>query len=129
MLNKMINYLVGNYRYLLYYSNTLKFLLRDHIVFQIDTRIHSMNAECYNSGQCKICKCRTTALQMCNAACLGKCYPKMLSKYVLNKMIMSGHHDSNQCTTYFNIDGVDWRYDVINHVFVKHEEDIENGLG
>jgi len=37
-----------------------------------------MNRECYTSGQCVKCGCATTALQMCDRACEGNCYPPML---------------------------------------------------
>ncbi len=77
------HYIVGNYRYILYYSN-LKFLIRKHILEQIEFRINNMNKECYDSGECIKCGCSTTALQMCNKSCEGKCYPKMLSKKMWN---------------------------------------------
>ena len=39
-----------------------------------------MDQECYNAGECKICGCQTTALQMANKACDKPCYPEMLSR-------------------------------------------------
>ena len=47
-----------------------------------------MDKQCYNEGQCKMCGCQTTALQMANKACDKPCYPSMLSKSqwcVINK--------------------------------------------
>lgn len=73
------SYFIGNYRYKLYYSK-YKFLIRKHILEQIEYRINSMDQECYNNGQCKICGCKTTALQMANKACDKPCYPLMVSK-------------------------------------------------
>lgn len=72
-------YVQGNIRYILWYSN-FKFLIRKHIRLQIAIRIKSMNRECHISGACIKCGCKTTHLQMCNKACDGDCYPKMLSK-------------------------------------------------
>lgn len=74
-------YLQGTIRYKLYYSR-FKFLIPKHIREQIDARISSMDRECYNQGQCKLCGCQTTALQMANKACDKPCYPKMISKNV-----------------------------------------------
>lgn len=72
-------YIQGNIRYKLYYSE-YKFLIRKHIQEQIYCRINSMDIECYNTGQCKICGCKTTALQMCDKKCDKPCYPRMLNK-------------------------------------------------
>ncbi len=77
--SNMLAYIQGNYRYKLYYSR-FKWLLRPHIVEQIDVRINSMDRQCYNEGQCKLCGCKTTALQMANKACEKPCYPKMIDK-------------------------------------------------
>ena len=71
-------YLEGKLRYKLYYSNFV-FLIPKHIREQIEVRINSMDPQCYNEGQCKMCGCQTTALQMANKACDKPCYPKMLS--------------------------------------------------
>lgn len=69
----------GWFRYWLYYKG-LKWLMRKRIREQITVRIASMNEECYNSGSCIKCGCSTTALQMCDKACEGNCYPSMLNK-------------------------------------------------
>lgn len=87
------HYFIGNYRYWLYYK---KFkidyqgyrtnevyrhsLMRQHIFEQIAWRIKVMDQECYEMGQCKMCGCATTALQMANKACDKPCYPLMMSK-------------------------------------------------
>ena len=39
-----------------------------------------MDKQCYEEGQCKMCGCQTTALQMANKACDKPCYPSMMSK-------------------------------------------------
>lgn len=76
------HYLLGNYRYFLYYNKYVlpKVLIRDHIWEQIEFRIKNMDKKCFMDGQCKICECKTTALQMCNKACNKPCYPEMMSK-------------------------------------------------
>lgn len=81
----MLAYIQGNLRYKLYYSR-FKSLLRTHIVEQIDVRINSMDKQCYNEGQCKMCGCKTTALQMANKACEKPCYPKMMDKSTWSSM-------------------------------------------
>ena len=75
----ILYYLQGNFRYKAYYSR-FNYVIRKHIKEQIDVRIRSMRETCYNNGVCDICGCQTTALQMCDKACEGFCYPKMLSK-------------------------------------------------
>lgn len=86
-LKNIIAYMQGNLRYKLFYSK-FAFLIRPHIREQIQVRINSMEPECYNAGECKMCGCQTTALQMADKACDKPCYPSMLSKqqwYVINK--------------------------------------------
>ena len=78
-LKNIIAYIQGNLRYKLFYSN-FAFLIRPHIREQIEVRINSMDQECYNAGECKICGCQTTHLQMADKACDKPCYPRMLSK-------------------------------------------------
>jgi hypothetical protein len=73
------SYLVGNFRYKIYYSY-LTFLIREHIGEQIDWRIKVMRKECYTTGSCVECGCATTALQMCGKSCDGDCYPPLMSK-------------------------------------------------
>ena len=72
-------YTQGNIRYKLYYSR-FRFLIPKYIIEQIESRIDSMDNECYMKGFCKMCGCQTTHLQMCNKPCDKPCYPKMLSK-------------------------------------------------
>lgn len=79
-IKNVIAYIQGKLRYKLYYTSNFKWLIRKHIREQIDTRIASMDRDCFNQGQCKMCGCETTALQMANKACDKPCYPKMLSK-------------------------------------------------
>jgi len=74
------HYSVGNYRYWIYHSKRFGFLMRSHIRSQINFRIDVMDMECYVSGECKICGCETTALQMANKPCGKPCYPEMLYK-------------------------------------------------
>lgn len=95
-LENVISFIVGNYRYCLYYSKqlygyNLSWLLRKHIKEQYEVRLGLMDRECYESGQCKVCGCHTTMLQMANKACEGGCYGEMLGKrewgLVRNKFI------------------------------------------
>lgn len=78
-LSEGLEYLIGNYREKLYY-NYPSCLLRSHIKEQIVARILSMDRKCYLDGECKICGCTTTALQMANKACDKPCYPKILGR-------------------------------------------------
>lgn len=71
-------YFQGKIRYKLYYSR-FKFLIPKYIREQINARINSMDPVCYQQGQCKLCGCQTTALQMANKACDKPCYPSMMS--------------------------------------------------
>ena len=75
-------YIIGHLRHKLYYNkfSSLRSLLPQYIREQIDFRIKVMDKECYNNGQCKICGCETTALQMANKSCDKPCYPVMMSK-------------------------------------------------
>jgi hypothetical protein len=73
----------------LYYSKqiigiNLRNLIRKYIREQIETRINSMDKQCYNEGQCRICKCQTTQLQFANKACDKPCYPYILTKLQWN---------------------------------------------
>lgn len=73
------HYLLGNYRYSLYYSS-YKNLIRKHILEQIEFRVKNMDQQCFNDGECKLCGCSTIALQMANKACDKPCYPTMMNK-------------------------------------------------
>lgn len=72
-------YAQGTIRYKLFYS-IFAGLIRDHILQQIFFRVNSMDMKCYEDGQCKLCGCKTTALQMCDKACDKPCYPPMMNK-------------------------------------------------
>lgn len=85
-LKNIYSYLIGNYRYRLYYTKQLNWLLRPHIAEQITYRINSMDADCFYQGQCKMCGCQTTALQMANKACDKPCYPSMISRSKWKKL-------------------------------------------
>ncbi len=101
------HYLVGNYRYKLFYKNCKKgvvcfkptkhTLMRQHIWEQICYRLQVMDKECFNKGQCKICQCETTQLQMSSKRCEGICYPTMMNKKEWERFKIAG--------TYFDIDG------------------------
>jgi hypothetical protein len=82
----ILYYLQGNVRYKLYYS-TFSWLIPNHIREQITYRINSMRVTCFTEGQCEMCGCSTTALQMCNKACKGNCYPEMISKKIWKELI------------------------------------------
>lgn len=88
------HYILGNYRYRLYYSKDKNGviradkskhpLMRRHIWEQITYRIKWMDEICFNMGQCKICGCQTTHLQMANKSCDKPCYPAMMNKKMWN---------------------------------------------
>lgn len=83
----IISYVQGNIRYRLYYSR-FRFLIREHIREQYEYRIRVMKKECYESGNCVICGCKTTNLQFANKPCDGNCYPRMMSKKEWNKSFL-----------------------------------------
>ena len=99
-LKNIIAYIQGNLRYKLFYSN-FAFLIRPHIREQIEVRINSMDPICYSNGECKMCGCQTTALQMANKACDKPCYPSMLSKKKWNWF---------KKVKYATVDGILWHY-------------------
>ena len=72
-------YSQGHIRYWLYYSS-LRFIIPLYIREQIEYRINSMRRTCYQQGQCELCGCKTTHLQMANKTCEGNCYPIMLNR-------------------------------------------------
>lgn len=111
MINNVISFIIGWCRYFLYYTLDGKFI-RPHILEQIRMRIKSMNQECYFRGSCIKCGCATTALQMANKACEGKCYPKMLGKKQWKKFKQSEITE---------IADVIWLIE--NDKFIKVEED------
>lgn len=84
-------YLQGHCRYSLYYSKSFAWLIRKHIKEQIEYRVQVMNEECYNTGACIMCGCKTIELQMCNKPCEGKCYPKMMTRKEW-KIFKQKHH-------------------------------------
>ena len=72
-------YLQGSLRYKLFYSNYMS-LIPKHVREQIEYRVSVMDPECYEQGQCKICGCKTIALQMANKSCPKPCYPPMMNR-------------------------------------------------
>ena len=78
-IKNVVSYIVGSLRYKLYYSKHYK-LIRSHIREQINIRMQVMDEQCRRQGSCKICGCKTTALQMANKTCPKPCYPKMMTK-------------------------------------------------
>ena len=93
----IIDYFRGNYRYWAWYH--AKFLIRDFIQEQIRLRIKLMDRECYQSGTCKLCGCKTLALQMANKCCEKPCYPSMMTKKEWNIFLGKSAFASN--TFYF----------------------------
>jgi len=73
------SYFIGMYRYHLYYG-IFKFLIMKYIREQIDYRIKVMDKECLEKGECKLCGCMTTGLQMANRSCDKPCYPTMMNR-------------------------------------------------
>lgn len=113
-IKNIISYIVGNYRYKIYYSRFSTRLIRPHIKEQIDIRINSMNEECYLSGQCVICGCATTALQMADKACDKPCYPPMLNEKDWNYLKTI----SKTIDTWLYISDRYWR--INNNKFINH---------
>lgn len=110
-------YLQGNIRYKLFYSNFM-WLLPQHIVEQIQARIDSMDRACYDNGQCKMCGCSTTALQMANKACDKPCYPPMLNKELWN--ILKEASDAKHTKVGIKFRGQDW-FLTEDNKFFTHE--------
>lgn len=79
-ISNIFYFIQGNIRYRLYYNKILSKLIRKHIREQIDYRIAVMSKECYDTGSCTMCGCKTTALQMSNKSCNKPCYPPMMKK-------------------------------------------------
>lgn len=113
LINNIISFIVGWFRYYLYYSLKGKFI-RPHIKEQIEVRINSMDRECYNNGSCKECGCSTTALQMANKSCDAVCYPKMMSKIKWKRL-----KDSKRVV----IDEVSWVLDEESQIINKEEDE------
>ena len=82
-------YIQGNIRCWLYY-NGYSYLIPWHIKDQIRIRINSMKRECFDSGSCIKCGCKTTALQFANKSCDGDCYPYMMSVRSFLNMLEGG---------------------------------------
>ncbi len=80
-------YLQGNIRYYLYTSKSiyLNNLVPKHIAEQYNLRISVMDRLCYKEGECTICGCETTKLQMADKACDKPCYPPMMDKALWEK--------------------------------------------
>lgn len=106
-LKNIIAYIQGNIRYKFYYSNFLHKFIPKHIKEQIDFRIAFMDDDCYNNGQCKLCGCKTTHLQMANKECDKPCYPKIMSikkwsKFKSYKVVKVGNNYWQICKCYDN---------------------------
>lgn len=108
-IKNIVSYIQGNIRYKLFYSK-FSWLIPSHIKKQIEIRINSMDKKCYNDGSCKMCGCKTTALQMANKTCDKPCYPGMLNKKKFKRMIN---------TEYIFKDNFMWQYDLKNNKFIK----------
>jgi len=76
-IDNIIYYIQGSLRYKLFYSK-FAFLIPEYIKEQIEYRISIMNPQCYEEGQCVMCGCKTTALQMADKTCDKPCYPRMM---------------------------------------------------
>ncbi len=113
LFRKIIAFIQGKIRYKLYYSK-YRWLIPNHIVNQIQTRILSMDDVCYREGSCQICGCETTALQMANKACDKPCYPRMMNKFEWRVFKEIG---------FGKISGVDW--ELTNGIFVANGK-VEN---
>lgn len=113
----ILAYVQGTTRYYLYYS-PFNFLIRSHIREQIFFRVKSMKSECFNNGECVMCGCKTTALQMANKSCEGVCYPPMLNKKEWNKF--------KECSFYLDkTNKVRWRLDFYYNIFINNGEKLD----
>lgn len=83
-------YIQGTLRYKLYYSR-FDGLMRRYIKDQIGYRIAVMDRQCFENGSCKMCGCRTTALQMANKACDKPCYPVMKSRREWDNLLLQNY--------------------------------------
>jgi len=108
-LSDVWHFFVGWYRYRIYYlqgipsirwvEKIVHSLMRTYIREQIEYRISVMDKQCYDEGQCKICGCTTTALQMANKSCDKPCYPTMMSKKDWSRFKNGGiFHDAKNKT-------------------------------
>ncbi len=90
-------YFQGNYRYKLFYSKCLKWVMPKWLRDQICFRISVMDRACYDQGSCKICGCETTAMQMANKPCDKPCYPRMMNarQWALFKYAHKAFEDEN----------------------------------
>lgn len=81
-MKKIRDYIVGNIRYHIYYyqNGKFRFLIKPHIIEQFEMRLDLMDNTCFNMGECRICGCKTTALQFADRECDEPCYPPMLDK-------------------------------------------------
>lgn len=82
------HYLIGNFRYKLYYSKHFKSFIRSHIFEQIEHRVSWMDKECLDAGECRLCGCSTTQLQMSNKSCENPCYPEMMNRKTWKRFIL-----------------------------------------
>lgn len=121
------HYFLGNYRYFFYYGGNFsktyslvawlrKKVLRSHIKDQVAFRINNMDRDCYYNGECKICGCQTTHLQMCNKACEKPCYPPMMSRSTWYKFYNKGMAYKDYKT------GVTWLYNKERNRLMKLTE-------
>lgn len=108
-------FIQGHLVYYLYYS-MFDFLIPNYIKEQIEVRISSMNVDCYLTGSCVACGCKTTQLQMSRRACSNFCYPRFLGKDTW-KWLKEGNKIVSQ--------NIIWSLDLDKKVFIK-ELKIEN---
>ena len=79
-----------------------------------------MNKECYNTGSCIKCGCKTTALQMASKVCEGDCYPPMLARNKWNTFKNSGY-------TYIRSKGILWELvRKKNTIYIKKDSEVVN---
>lgn len=119
------HFIVGNYRYKLYYSKdkigairaygSKHPLMRQHIWEQIKYRIKNMNPKCFSTGSCIKCGCNTTELQMADKRCNGICYPTMMNKEDWERFKING--------LYNETDGIWMRIEVFEHNGTSYKKD------
>lgn len=53
----VLYYLIGNYRYYIYYSK-FRWLLRKSVIKTIERLLKNIDTECFNQASCKKCGCK-----------------------------------------------------------------------
>lgn len=132
-LSNIFYYLQGYLRYYIWYRHKrFLFLIPRYVRKQIAFRLLVMDQSCYKQGECKMCGCHTTALQMASKACDKPCYPPMVSAKKWYTFMATGylkHHNNVYIAVYQKINGSSYRlFKLSLNGIVKHEKVIDTTL-